>query len=114
MKNEEMNYDDLIGSMKSREITKKQHDTIRAARKASFEKRLDKDKIEDILVGFQVYLKEVNELIDGYKCVDIMGTQDHIEKLFSDSDKLIPLTKEQFINKIKTDDEFANNFLFKK
>jgi len=64
MKNEEMNYDDLIGSMKSREITKKQHDNIRAARKAAFEKRLDKDKIEDILVGFRFSIRRqaINEL----------------------------------------------------
>jgi thymidylate synthase len=36
--------------------------------------------------------------------------QDHIEKLFSDSDKLTPLTMDEFINKIKTDDEFAKQW----
>jgi thymidylate synthase len=39
-----------------------------------------------------------------------MGMQDHIEKLFSDSDKLTPLTMDEFINKIKTDDEFAKQW----
>ena len=57
--------------------------------------------------AFKYYTKKVNEIIDGYKCGDIMGMQDHIEKLFSDSDKLTPLTMDEFINKIKTDDEFA-------
>jgi thymidylate synthase len=60
--------------------------------------------------AYKNYTKEVDEIIDGYKCGDIMGMQDHIEKLFSDSDKLIPLTQEEFINLIKTDDEFAKEF----
>ena len=60
--------------------------------------------------AFKNYIKKVNEIIDGYKCGDIMGMQDHIEKLFSDSDKLTPLTMDEFINKIKTDDEFANKW----
>ena len=58
--------------------------------------------------AFKNYTKKVEEIIDGYKCGDIMGMQPHIESMFSDSDKLIPLTKEQFIGKIKTDNEFAN------
>jgi thymidylate synthase len=60
--------------------------------------------------AFKYYTKKVNEIIDGYKCGDIMGMQDHIEKLFSDSDKLTPLTMDEFINKIKTDDEFAKQW----
>lgn len=60
--------------------------------------------------AFKNYIKKVNEIIDGYKCGDIMGMQDHIEKLFSDSDKLTPLTMDEFINKIKTDDEFAKKW----
>ena len=57
--------------------------------------------------AFKNYTKEVDEIIDGYRSGDIMGTQPHIESMFSDSDKLIPLTKEEFIKKIKTDEEFA-------
>jgi thymidylate synthase len=60
--------------------------------------------------AFKYYTKKVNEIIDGYKCGDIMGMQDHIEKLFTDSDKLTPLTMDEFINKIKTDDEFAKTW----
>ncbi len=36
-----------------------------------------------------------------------MGIQPHIEKWFSNSDELTPLTKEEFIKNIKTDKEFA-------
>lgn len=60
--------------------------------------------------AYKNYTKEVNELIEGYMCGDIMGMQSHIEKLFSDSDKLTPLTQEEFINLIKTDDEFAEEW----
>ena len=60
--------------------------------------------------AFKYYIKKVNEIIDGYKCGDIMGMQDHIEKLFSDSDKLTPLTMDEFINKIKTENEFAKEW----
>ncbi len=60
--------------------------------------------------AFKNYTNQVNEIIDGYKCGDIMGMQPHIEKLFSDSDMLTPLTQEEFIDKIKTDDEFAEEW----
>ena len=60
--------------------------------------------------AYKNYTKEVNEIIDGYKCGDIMGMQDHIEKLFSNSDLLTPLTQEEFINLIKTDNEFAEEW----
>jgi thymidylate synthase len=59
---------------------------------------------------YKNYTKQVNEIIDGYKCGDIMGIQPHIEAMFSNSDELIPLTKEEFIKQIKTDDEFAKRW----
>jgi thymidylate synthase len=39
-----------------------------------------------------------------------MGTQPHIEAMFSNSDELIPLTKEEFIKRIKTNDAFAKKW----
>jgi thymidylate synthase len=60
--------------------------------------------------AFKNYIKKVEDIIDGYMCGDIMGMQPHIASMFSDSDKLIPLTKEQFIGKIKTDNEFAKKW----
>jgi thymidylate synthase len=60
--------------------------------------------------AYKNYTKQVNEIIDGYKCGDIMGIQSHIEAMFSNSDELIPLTKEEFIKKIKTDNEFTKRW----
>ena len=60
--------------------------------------------------AFKNYAKKVEDIIDGYKCGDIIGIQPHIEAMFSDPDKLTPLTKEEFTNKIKTDDEFAKKW----
>jgi thymidylate synthase len=60
--------------------------------------------------AYKNYTKEVDEIIDGYKCGDILGMDNDTEKLFSDSDKLTPLTQEEFINLIKTDDEFAEEW----
>jgi len=60
--------------------------------------------------AYKNYSKKIDEIIDGYKCGDIMGMQPHIEKLFSDSDKLTPLTQEEFINLIKTNDEFGKKW----
>ena len=60
--------------------------------------------------AYKNYTKEVDDIIDGYKCGDIMGTQPHIEAMFSNSDELIPLTKEEFIKNIKTDEEFAERW----
>lgn len=59
---------------------------------------------------YKSYLKEVNKLIDGYMCGDILGMQSHIEKMFSNPDDLTPLSQEEFINFIKKDDEFAKKW----
>jgi thymidylate synthase len=59
---------------------------------------------------YKNYSKQIENVIDGYKSGDIMGMQPHMEKWYSDSDKLIPLTKEEFIHNIKTDDEFVQRW----
>jgi thymidylate synthase len=70
------------------------------------------DNGNTIWVGdaYKHFTNEVNYIIDGYRSGDILGTQPHIEALFSNTNELIPLTKEEFINKIKTDDEFAKKW----
>ena len=60
--------------------------------------------------AYKNYTKRIEDVIDGYKSGDIMGMQPHMEKWYSDSDKLTPLTKEEFIHNIKTDDEFAEQW----
>ncbi len=57
MKKEKNNFDDIIGSDKSRAITKKEHDKVRAHRKALYAKRKQKDKIDDMLEGFRFALR---------------------------------------------------------
>jgi len=60
--------------------------------------------------AYKEYMRRVENIIEGYKCGDIMGMQPHIEILFSDSDMLTPLTIDEFIGKIKTDAEFAKEW----
>jgi len=60
--------------------------------------------------AYKNYTKEVNILIDGYMCGDIMGMQSHIEVMFSNPGDLTPLTQEEFIDKIKTNDDFAEKW----
>ncbi len=60
--------------------------------------------------AYKNYSKTIDNVIDGYKSGDIMGMQPHIEKWFSNSDELTPLTKEEFIKQIKTDEEFAKKW----
>jgi thymidylate synthase len=60
--------------------------------------------------AYKNYTKKVNDIIEGYRSGDIMGIQPHIEEMFSDSDKLVPLTQEEFVNKIKSDNAFADKW----
>jgi thymidylate synthase len=60
--------------------------------------------------AYKNYTKYINEIIDGYMCGDILGMDNDTEKLFSNPDDLEPLTQEEFINLIKTDDEFAEEW----
>ena len=60
--------------------------------------------------AYKNYSKRIEDIIDGYKCGDIMGMQEPLEKLFSNPDDLEPLTQEEFINLIKTDVEFAEEW----
>ena len=45
-----------------------------------------------------------------YESGDLLGSQPHIEAMFSNPNELIILSKEEFIEKIKTDEEFAKEF----
>ncbi len=60
--------------------------------------------------AYKNYSKTIQNVIDGYKSGDILGMQPHIEKWFSNSDELTPLTKEEFIKHIKTDKDFAERW----
>jgi thymidylate synthase len=60
--------------------------------------------------AYKNYTKHINEIIDGYMCGDILGMDNDTEKLFNNPDDLEPLTQEEFINLIKTDDGFAEEW----
>ena len=60
--------------------------------------------------AYKNYSKRIEDIIVGYKCGDIIGMQEPLEKLFSNPDDLEPLTQEEFINLIKTDVEFAEEW----
>ena len=59
---------------------------------------------------YKKYMTTINEIIEGYKSGDMLGSQPHIENMFSDADNLIPLSEKEFIDKIKSDDEFDKEF----
>ena len=48
---------------------------------------------------YKKYLEEVTEIKEAYESGDILGSQPHIDEMFSDSDELIILTEEEFNNK---------------
>jgi thymidylate synthase len=60
--------------------------------------------------AYKNYTKYASSVVEGYMNGDIVGTQPHIEKLFSNPDDLTILTKEEFIKSIKTDSEFAKQW----
>jgi thymidylate synthase len=60
--------------------------------------------------AYKKYMKTINEIIEGYKSGDMLGSQPHIENMFSDADNLTPLSEKEFIEKIKSDDEFDKEF----
>ena len=60
--------------------------------------------------AYKKYMTRINEIIDAYKSGDILGGQPHINNMFSDADNLTPLSEQEFIDKIKTDDEFNKEF----
>lgn len=61
----------------------------------------------DAYKNFKTYADTV---VEGYMEGSILGNQSSTDRLFSNPDDLVILTKEEFIKKIKTDDEFAKEW----
>lgn len=57
---------------------------------------------------YKKFLKEATEIKEAYESGDMLGSQPHIEEMFSNPDELIILTEEEFNNK---NDEFKNKFI---
>lgn len=56
-KNKKIDFDDVIGGNITKELTKKEHDSIREQRRRLYENRSSAEKINDILTGFRFSLK---------------------------------------------------------
>ena len=57
---------------------------------------------------YKKFLKEATEIKEAYESGDMLGSQPHIEEMFSNPDELIILTEKEFNNK---NDEFKNKFI---
>ena len=60
--------------------------------------------------AYKNFYKKSLEIKLAYESGDLLGGQPHIDAMFSNSNELIILSEEEFINKIKTDDGFARRF----
>lgn len=56
-KSKKIDFDDVIGGANEKELTKKEHDSIRAYRSQLYKNRSSEKKINDILTGFKFSLK---------------------------------------------------------
>ena len=59
---------------------------------------------------YKNFYKKSLEIKLAYESGDLLGSQPHIDAMFSNPNELIILSEEEFINRIKTDDEFAKEF----
>ena len=53
-------------------------------------------------VPYKKYLEKVTEIKEAYESGDLLGSQPHIEEMFSNPAELIILTEEEFNNKPKS------------
>jgi len=60
--------------------------------------------------AYKNFYKKSLEIKLAYESGDLLGSQPHIEAMFSNSNELIILSKEEFIEKIKTDDNFSKKW----
>ena len=60
-----------------------------------------------LMETYKKYLEEVTEIKEAYESGDILGSQPHIDEMFSNPDELIILTEEEFNNK---NDEFKKRY----
>ena len=56
---------------------------------------------------YKKFLKEATDIKEAYESGDMLGSQPHIEEMFSNPDELIILTQEEFNNK---NDKFKNRW----
>jgi hypothetical protein len=59
------------------------------------------------------FILEATLIKEGYENGDLLGSQPHVDDMFSNPDELIILTKEEFTEKCKTDKEFSKRWELK-
>jgi thymidylate synthase len=60
--------------------------------------------------AYKRFEREVISLKEAYEAGEAVGSQPHIAEMFSDFGLLVPLTRDEFIEKIKSDEEFAKKW----
>jgi hypothetical protein len=64
-----------------------------------------KEKIEIIIDElYDVFYLDALSIKEAYESGDMLGSQPHIDCMFSDINNLIILSKDEFIEKLKTDE----------
>ena len=104
MKKEENNFDDIIGGDKSRALTKKEHDKVRAHRKALYARRKQKDKIDDMFEGFRFALRNYAAQQEPEEVI-LFGT--YLDNLLSE----LKIKKGDFANYIAINPRNINKYL---
>jgi len=60
--------------------------------------------------AYKKFRNEAEKIKEAYENGDLLGSQPHIESMFSAPEELIILNKKEFIESIKTNDEFAKEW----
>ena len=75
---------------------------------------MTKEKYNQIIdEAYGKFITEATSIKEGYENGDLLGSQPHVDDMFSNTDELIILTKEEFTEKCKTDKEFSERWGFK-
>lgn len=72
---------------------------------------MTKEKYNQIIdEAYGKFITEATSIKEGYENGDLLGSQPHVDDMFSNPDELIILTKEEFAEKCKTDKEFSKRW----
>lgn len=61
-------------------------------------------------LSYKLFYDEATSVVESYMDGSLLGTQPHIEAMFSDPDKLVILTEEEFHKKLETDEDFSDEW----
>jgi hypothetical protein len=65
---------------------------------------------EDLIkMAYSEFLERAEEIKTAYLEGDLLGSQPHIDAMFSNQDELVILTEKEFLDKCQTDKEFSES-----